>query len=270
MLMVAVTEPIPGHFIEELLFYLAFTSPLWLPALWVLLRVRARPRRNLALAAGLGWTVFASALVVALLAGFQEPDPELFILCGLYAVIHFGLTLAARLASRQLPPQQPPVRVWPAAALGVALPLVFVSLLILPVLLIPQHPPTDAWVVADLRSINTAAVIYQSSYGGYPPSLAVLGPPPEGKSPDCRAVGLIDPALASGAKRHYLYIYSPGAPADSNAAGCPPGVKAYTVSARPKEFGKPGRIRSFFTDESAVIRFTRDDRPATPSDPPID
>jgi hypothetical protein len=79
---------------------------------------------------------------------------------------------------------------------------------------------------------------------------------------------LIDTVLAGGQKAGYIYTYTPGPPVKQPAAGCPAGAESYTVSARPRVFGKTGG-RSFFTDHSGVIRMTRDDRAATVSDPPI-
>jgi hypothetical protein len=268
----AVTDPHPLNqmMLEDSLLFLLFMAPLWFPALWILLRVGSRPRRNLALAAGLGWSVFLCAVVFAFLVSLREIEPELLILCGAYAVAHLGLAVSARQAYACLPSHVAAVRIWPAAALGVALPLAFMIAVAFPGLIATQHPPSDNAVVADLRAINTAAVVYQHDYGGYPPSLGVLGPPSEGRPPGCRSAGLIDPTLASGDKRYYTYVYTPGPPVDSPAEGCPPGVQSYTVSARPKQFGKPGRIRSFFTDESLAIHCTREDRPATPADPIVD
>jgi hypothetical protein len=269
---VAVTNPRPPDrmVLEDSLLFVLFMSPLWFPALWILLRVRSHPRRNLALAAGLGWSVFLCAVVFGFLVSLREVEPELLVLTSAYALVHLGLAIAARQAWARLPSPTVAARVWPAAALGVVLPLVFMIVVAFPGLIATQHPPSDNAVVADLRSINTAAVIYQSNYGGYPPTLAVLGSPAQGAAPHCRGAGLIDAGLASGVKRHYTYVYTPGPPVAASAEGCPPGVQSYTVSARPKEFGKPGRIRSFFTDDSLAIHHTREDRPATPADPTVD
>lgn len=42
----------------------------------------------------------------------------------------------------------------------------------------------------------------------------------------------------------------------------------YVILARPNKFDNTGR-RSFFTDETGVIRFTGEDRPATAQDKPV-
>ena len=51
--------------------------------------------------------------------------------------------------------------------------------------------------------------------------------------------------------------------------GCAvPGVKSYTLTARPLVYYRTG-TRSFFTDETGVIRMTAEDRAATADDPPL-
>jgi hypothetical protein len=46
-------------------------------------------------------------------------------------------------------------------------------------------------------------------------------------------------------------------------------VETWTFAARPAVWGKTG-WRSFFTDQTGVIRATRDDRVASADDPPIE
>jgi oxalate decarboxylase/phosphoglucose isomerase-like protein (cupin superfamily) len=43
----------------------------------------------------------------------------------------------------------------------------------------------------------------------------------------------------------------------------------YQITATPVEFGKTGS-RSFFTDQTAVLRFTTENRPSNADDPPLD
>jgi hypothetical protein len=88
---------------------------------------------------------------------------------------------------------------------------------------------------------------------GYAASLKVLGP--EGKQ-------YITETLASGTKSGYIFDYKPeSAPADTP-------ISHYTLVARPVKQSAPGE-KSFFTDETALIRFTTEDRPAKVTDPPI-
>jgi type IV pilus assembly protein PilA len=136
-------------------------------------------------------------------------------------------------------------------------------------LTLSRRVASESMAVSNLREIKTAAVSYQSQHKiGYPPSLVALGPPAPNEKPSCRAADLIDPLLASGEKSGYVFTYTPGPSVEKPAAGCPSGVQAYTVAARPLRYQETG-TRSFFTDETGVIRSTSEDRAATKDDPPL-
>ena len=73
---------------------------------------------------------------------------------------------------------------------------------------------------------------------------------------------------------HYFYTYTPGLPDREGR------ITTYTITARsishtitgravPKKPNEPGGVRSFFTDESARIRVTHEDRAATAQDLPL-
>jgi type IV pilus assembly protein PilA len=130
----------------------------------------------------------------------------------------------------------------------------------------------EALAAESLRALNTAAVNYIASYGkGYPPSLAAMGPPPDGRAAaTCTAANLIDSALVSGQKSGYHFTYIAAKPDPAAAApNCGnPGFTTYTIHADPITRGTSGR-RSFFTDESGVIR-SNTAQPASASDPPLD
>ena len=68
---------------------------------------------------------------------------------------------------------------------------------------------------------------------------------------------LIASVLASGTKDGYTFTVSTGT-----------GNATYTIDARPITYGETG-TRSFFADETGVIRYTTEDRPATSEDPPL-
>lgn len=121
-----------------------------------------------------------------------------------------------------------------------------------------------------LREINwTAVTYYQEFRNGYPPNLVALGPPPQDQQRGCNhANWLQDLGVLSGERDGYRFEYSPGPPVEKPARGCVPGVKSYTVTARPLRYRKTGK-RSFFTDETGVIRYTEEDREATAQDSPI-
>lgn len=119
-----------------------------------------------------------------------------------------------------------------------------------------------ASAVGSLRTINTAEITYASTYRGYSANLAVLGPPPVAKPPTPTAAWLIDDVLAGGVKHGYRFTYKAATP---DAKGQ---ITSYTVCAQPIERHEHLR-RSFFTDETGVIRQTDEDRCATAQDPPI-
>lgn len=121
----------------------------------------------------------------------------------------------------------------------------------------------DASAVGSLRTLNTAIVQYQSTYGKPPASLAQLGPAPQSQPPaeaSAEHADLLDSVLAGGQKSGYQFVYAPG-PLDGRPF-------RYTIVARPIRYRTTGQ-RNFFTDETGEIRSTREDRPATKDDPPI-
>ncbi len=121
----------------------------------------------------------------------------------------------------------------------------------------------EAHAVGCLRTINTAAVTYSATYHkGFSRTLVALGMTPDWKTPTASAAGLIDAKLTSGRHSGYLFTYKEG-PVDDKGL-----TNTYTVSARPIKWHEG--LRSFFTDQSGVIRGTEENRAATAKDPPIE
>jgi len=115
--------------------------------------------------------------------------------------------------------------------------------------------------VQNMRNINTANVVFSSTYGiGYASTLAALGPPPGGGQPTATNSALIDDILATGTKSGYTYTYTPGSPVNGV-------IDSFTLSASPVTPGVTG-YRYFFTDDSGVIR-QNTSALATVSDTPI-
>ncbi len=101
--------------------------------------------------------------------------------------------------------------------------------------------------VAAIRQVRAALLAYAQAQGGaYPPTLEPLGEP-------VRAAA----QLAQG--QGYQLQYSPGAAATDGA------IRSFSLQARAGNYG----YRSFYCDESGVVRATREDRAATASDPPL-
>ncbi len=146
---------------------------------------------------------------------------------------------------------------------GIALiPFLIIAAIAIPNLLRARISANSASSVASLRTINTAAVTYSSTYDrGFPASLAALGPPANGRSPDANAAGLIDEILASGKKSGYAFTYT------VTSTGPKGGIVGYAVHADPVVPGSTG-TKHYFTDQSAVIR-AESDKPANENSPPL-
>ncbi len=109
--------------------------------------------------------------------------------------------------------------------------------------------------IRTLVTIHTAQTQYFSTYGRYATNLAELGPPPGGGNPSASAADLISADLAAGNKSGYKFTM----------VGSPQG---YTINADPQVYNTTGN-RSFFTDQSTVIREHLGNEPATGNDPEI-
>lgn len=114
-------------------------------------------------------------------------------------------------------------------------------------------------VPSTLRTLNTALITYISTYPevGYPATLKALSGE-EKQQPSPEHARLLDPtflqepAVKSGYEFRYTRIGSGG----------------YQIMATPLQYGQD--LESFFTDETAVIHFTKESRPATANDPPLE
>ncbi len=118
----------------------------------------------------------------------------------------------------------------------------------------------EATAVGSMRTLNIALITYASTYpNGYARSLAQLG---GGGAATADHGGLIDDQLASGLKHGYRFTYKPG-PLSTEGR-----IDSYTIVARPVEYGTKG-FKSFFADQSGVIRESSGRRDATVNDPPL-
>ena len=124
--------------------------------------------------------------------------------------------------------------------------ILIIAAIAIPNLLRAKVAANEASAVGSLRTINTSAVAYNITYGGYPGTLLRLGGPASGAATFSSAE-LIDSVLASGTKSGYTFVYTTGA---TDATG---NVLQYTITATPTSVGLTGQ-RRFFTDQSGVIR----------------
>ena len=104
--------------------------------------------------------------------------------------------------------------------------------------------------IAAIRTLHTAQVQFNSQYGRYAASLAELGPPASGAA-NAAASDLIGNDLAGGEKSGYKFTLtaSPG---------------GYAINAVPQSYGSSGS-RTFYSDQSMVIRENYGPEPATPA-----
>jgi prepilin-type N-terminal cleavage/methylation domain-containing protein len=123
--------------------------------------------------------------------------------------------------------------------------ILIIAAIAIPNLLRSRMAANEASAVGSLRTLNTAAVTYSTTYGiGYPSNLSDLSPAATATS---TSADLIDSVLAGGVKSGYSFTYAAGA---ADPAG---NINTYTLTAEPTVPNTTGQ-RYFFTDQSGVIR----------------
>lgn len=119
-----------------------------------------------------------------------------------------------------------------------------------------QMNAKETGAVLALKTIYTVQVQYESQFGQFATSLAQLGPPASSNGTEGpQAAGLISGNLASGSTGGYNYTITQ----------TPTG---YAVSAVPQVFGSTGR-RTFYSDQTGVIRENWGREPATTNSPEV-
>src|ERR1700723_3700448 len=93
--------------------------------------------------------------------------------------------------------------------------ILIIAAIAIPNLLRAKIAANEASAVGSLRTINTCAVEYSTTYGGYPQTLLSLGGP-AGGSAAASSAELLDAVLASGTKSGYSFAYTTG---QSDASG---------------------------------------------------
>ena len=120
--------------------------------------------------------------------------------------------------------------------------ILIIAAIAIPNLIRSKIAANEASAVALLRTLNTSAMSYISSYGNYPSSLATLGP---ASTPSSTAADLVDSVIGQdpATKSGYTFVWA--------AIGSP--ATAYSITATPVTQGVSGQ-RGFFTNQSGVIR----------------
>jgi type IV pilus assembly protein PilA len=117
--------------------------------------------------------------------------------------------------------------------------ILIIAAIAIPNLLRSKMAANEASAVGSLRTLNTSAVAFSTTYGNYPTKLSDLGP---STAPTSTAADLIDSALMSGTKSGYKFSWTAPSP-----------YQQYSIIGSPVNVGVTGQ-RYFFTDQSGVIR----------------
>ena len=131
--------------------------------------------------------------------------------------------------------------------------ILIIAAIAIPNLLRSKMAANEASAVGSLRTLNTSAVAFSTTYGNYPTQLTDMGP---STTPTSTAADLIDSALDSGAKSGYTFTYSSATP-----------YQQYSIISAPITPNVTGQ-RYFYTDQSGVIRVNTSAQ-ATSSDNPL-
>jgi hypothetical protein len=144
-------------------------------------------------------------------------------------------------------PRKPPlpriVILWGVVLLSIAA----IAWFAFPWRLAGSKPDAERDAIAALAKIQQALGAYHASEGAFPPSLEALGAAAQDASREAE----------SG---RYTLQYTPGSPTPDSR------IATYTLTARAGNYG----YVNLFLDETGVFRGTRENRPATAQDPPIE
>ena len=126
--------------------------------------------------------------------------------------------------------------------------ILIIAAIAIPNLLRSRMAANEASAVGSIRSINTAAVTYSSTYPsvGYPTTLAQIAPPAGGAGASSAAADLVDSVLSGGTKSGYQFAMA--------AVGTGTPQTGYSVNGDPVAPNTSG-TRGFYSDQSGVTRY---------------
>jgi type IV pilus assembly protein PilA len=134
--------------------------------------------------------------------------------------------------------------------------ILIITAIAIPNVLRARMAANEAAAANTVRTITSAAVVYNSTWGNnYPPDLKVLG----GVSitASCDQANLLDPILTVPPykKSGYTYAYNGVNATGPLGSGCTtPGYFQYLITATPDAVGMTGQ-RSFCADQPGVIHY---------------
>jgi type IV pilus assembly protein PilA len=139
--------------------------------------------------------------------------------------------------------------------------ILIIAAIAIPNLLRSKMAANEASAVGSIRTIVTASITYNSTYGNqFEPTLATLGPAAGGGAVTCTASGLLDPLLsgvnpasATPEKSGYKFTYTAtGNPTNPVPTNCNAGSAGFVIAAKAITQGTTGN-RSFCSDETGVL-----------------
>jgi hypothetical protein len=249
----------PVALAERFDLFLPIFFPLWFPYIWAFWQSgpkadAERIKKGIALA--LSWGVsllFISCSSIAAIWFYEEVDNQSVIVSVVLAVVQIALIISAMKTYYSMKRES-----WDWSILGMRLWIAIpaIALVLASFQLGNEDAIYESVAVGSLRSIRIAQDEYAKAHPdkGFASSLAELGPRPGDE--------LIDPVLSSGRKKSYIFTLNA---ADPDQQGH---IARYTITARPRRYTKTVR-RSFFLDESGVIRYTGENRAPTSQDQPL-
>jgi type IV pilus assembly protein PilA len=135
--------------------------------------------------------------------------------------------------------------------------ILIIAAIAIPNLIRSRMAANEASAVGSVRTMNTAAIEYNSTYGnGFPGTIQEIGTTGTA-AVSCNNAELIDSVLTAGTKSGYNFAVLPGSVVVTTVpTGCtnPGYTDGYGVVAWPVTTGTTGQ-RSFCSDASGVIRF---------------
>ncbi len=138
--------------------------------------------------------------------------------------------------------------------------ILIIAAIAIPNLLRSRMAANEASAVGSIRTVNTAAISYNSSYGnGFPSLLTEIGTTGTA-AVSCNNAEYLDPLLTLGTKSGYGFTMTAGVsvvPAASVPAGCTTAgyTDGYVIQAAPTTLGTTGQ-RGFCSDATGVIRYS--------------
>ena len=133
--------------------------------------------------------------------------------------------------------------------------ILIIAAIAIPNLIRARIAANQSSAAATLRTLASAAAMYQSTYqNGYPPNMTVLGP---ATPPNCNTAGLIDAVLITGVKSGYNFAWLPGSvvvPAASVPTGCGTAGFSDMFSATAAPVSTSTGTQNYCVDATNVIR----------------